>query len=62
MWWPSTGRHLSQHGYDFLSIFPSHVSFMCVQACDPELTVLLYNKDGELVHLPLVSSGLAELE
>lgn len=35
---------------------------LCVQACDPELTVLLYNEDGELVHLPLVSSGLAELE
>nr|XP_019956334.1 PREDICTED: RING finger protein 17 [Paralichthys olivaceus] len=33
-----------------------------VVAYDPELTVLLYNKDGELVHLPLVSSGLAELE
>ncbi|KAM7406894.1 hypothetical protein PAMA_002879 [Pampus argenteus] len=28
----------------------------------PELTVLLYNEDGELVHLPLVSSGLAEPE
>ncbi|XP_034430715.1 RING finger protein 17 isoform X2 [Hippoglossus hippoglossus] len=33
-----------------------------VVAYEPELTVLLYNKDGELVHLPLVSSGLAELE
>lgn len=35
---------------------------LCVQAREPELTVLLYNEDGELVHLPLVSSGLAELE
>ncbi|XP_035507554.2 RING finger protein 17 isoform X2 [Scophthalmus maximus] len=33
-----------------------------VVAEEPELTVLLYNKDGQLVHLPLVSSGLAELE
>ncbi|XP_062258691.1 RING finger protein 17 [Platichthys flesus] len=33
-----------------------------VVAYEPELTVLLYDKDGELVHLPLVSSGLAELE
>ncbi|KAG7240408.1 hypothetical protein INR49_026979 [Caranx melampygus] len=33
-----------------------------VVARDPELTVLLYNEDGELVHLPLVSSGLAEFE
>lgn len=32
------------------------------QACEPELTVLLYSEYGELVHLPLVSSGLAELE
>ncbi|XP_060945080.1 RING finger protein 17 [Limanda limanda] len=34
----------------------------CVVAHEPELTVLLYDEDGELVHLPLVSSGLAELE
>ncbi|XP_022595844.1 RING finger protein 17 [Seriola dumerili] len=33
-----------------------------VVAREPELTVLLYNEDEELVHLPLVSSGLAELE
>ncbi|XP_056292563.1 RING finger protein 17-like [Pseudoliparis swirei] len=33
-----------------------------IVAREPELTVLLYNEDGELVHLPLVSSGLAELE
>ncbi|MED6261642.1 hypothetical protein ATANTOWER_007906 [Ataeniobius toweri] len=29
---------------------------------EPELTVKLYNEDGELVHLPLVNSGLAELD
>ncbi|KAF3843527.1 hypothetical protein F7725_002376 [Dissostichus mawsoni] len=34
----------------------------CVVAREPELTVLLYNEDEELVHLPLVSSGLAEFE
>ncbi|XP_063744191.1 RING finger protein 17 isoform X1 [Eleginops maclovinus] len=33
-----------------------------VVAREPELTVLLYNEDKELVHLPLVRSGLAELE
>ncbi|XP_063353651.1 RING finger protein 17 [Pelmatolapia mariae] len=29
---------------------------------EPELTVLLFSEDGELVHLPLVNKGLAELE
>ncbi|KAI4806017.1 hypothetical protein KUCAC02_010609 [Chaenocephalus aceratus] len=33
-----------------------------VVAREPELTVLLYNEDEELVHLPLVSNGLAEFE
>ncbi|XP_026150502.1 RING finger protein 17 [Mastacembelus armatus] len=33
-----------------------------VVAQEPELMVLLYNEDGELVHLPLVHSGLAEPE
>ncbi|XP_041857081.1 RING finger protein 17 isoform X2 [Melanotaenia boesemani] len=33
-----------------------------VVAREPELSVLLYNKDKELVHLPLVNNGLAELE
>lgn len=29
---------------------------------EPELKVKLFNEDGELVHLPLVSKGLAELD
>lgn len=33
-----------------------------IQACEPELTVLLYNAHGELVHLPLIRKGLAELD
>ncbi|XP_061580277.1 RING finger protein 17 [Cololabis saira] len=33
-----------------------------VVAREPELTVLLYSEDGELVHLSLVESGLAELD
>ncbi|XP_051260855.1 RING finger protein 17 [Dicentrarchus labrax] len=33
-----------------------------VVAREPELTVLLYGEERELIHLPLVSSGLAELE
>ncbi|KAM3862182.1 RING finger protein 17-like [Diretmus argenteus] len=31
-------------------------------ATEPALMVLLYDKKGELVHLPLVSSGLADLD
>lgn len=47
----------------FTKIFESCTCFFFfVQATEPELTVLLYNKDRELVHLPLVHSGLAELE
>lgn len=33
-----------------------------IQACKPELTVLLYNVYGQLVHLPLIRKGLAELD
>ncbi|KAM3849961.1 RING finger protein 17-like [Diretmus argenteus] len=33
-----------------------------VVATEPALTVLLFDKKGELVHLPLVSSGLADLD
>jgi len=39
-----------------------HVSSSPVKAREPDLSVLLYNENEELVHLPLVSSGLAELE
>lgn len=31
-----------------------------VQACEPELAVLLYDRHGELLHLPLIRKGLAE--
>lgn len=35
----------------------------CVfQSCSPELTVALYNEDGELLYQPLLDRGLAELE
>lgn len=33
-----------------------------IQACEPALTVLLYNMQGQLVHLPLIRKGLAELD
>ncbi|KAM9804538.1 RING finger protein 17 [Neosynchiropus ocellatus] len=33
-----------------------------VVSVEPELTVKLYNREGHLVHLPLVGSGLAELD
>ncbi|TNN60930.1 RING finger protein 17 [Liparis tanakae] len=46
---------------DMLHMLHGHITAAIV-AREPELTVLLYNEDGELVHLPLVSSGLAELE
>lgn len=32
------------------------------QALEPELTMLLYDEDQQLVHLPLVSCGLADLD
>ncbi|XP_036430958.1 RING finger protein 17 [Colossoma macropomum] len=33
-----------------------------VTAVEPQLTVILYNADGTLVHLPLVEKGLADFE
>ncbi|XP_054643204.1 RING finger protein 17 [Dunckerocampus dactyliophorus] len=33
-----------------------------VETWEPELSVLLYNEDGDLVFLPLVESGLVELQ
>ncbi|XP_029980184.1 RING finger protein 17 [Sphaeramia orbicularis] len=33
-----------------------------VLSWSPELTVLLYNEEGRLVHLPLVTNGLAEFD
>ncbi|XP_035531967.1 RING finger protein 17 isoform X2 [Morone saxatilis] len=44
-----------------IDLLHSNISATVV-AREPELTVLLYNEEGELIHLPLVSSGLAELE
>ena len=32
------------------------------QTLEPEPTLLLYNERGELVHLPLVASGLADAD
>ncbi|XP_040913538.1 RING finger protein 17 [Toxotes jaculatrix] len=46
---------------DMIDLLHSSITALVV-AWEPELTVQLYNKDGELVHLPLVRSGLAELE
>ncbi|XP_071337551.1 RING finger protein 17 [Trachinotus anak] len=46
---------------DMIDLLHSNITASVV-AREPELTVLLYDEDGELVHLPLVSSGLAELE
>ncbi|XP_070770407.1 RING finger protein 17 [Enoplosus armatus] len=46
---------------DMIDLLHSNITASVV-AREPELTVLLYNEDGDLVHLPLVSSGLAELE
>jgi len=33
-----------------------------IQATEPQLTVLLYNADGTLVHTRLVEKGLADYE
>eukprot|EP00064_Thunnus_orientalis_P004775 superscaffoldBa00000447_g4787 len=46
---------------DMIDLLHSNITASVV-AQKPELTVLLYNEDGKLVHLPLVRSGLAELE
>ncbi|KAI3356062.1 hypothetical protein L3Q82_017326 [Scortum barcoo] len=46
---------------DMIELLHSNITASVV-AREPELTVLLYNENGDLVHLPLVSSGLAELE
>uniref|UniRef100_A0A3P8U2J1 Ring finger protein 17 n=1 Tax=Amphiprion percula TaxID=161767 RepID=A0A3P8U2J1_AMPPE len=46
---------------DMIDLLHSNITASVV-AKEPELTVLLYNEDGDLVHLPLVSSGLAELQ
>ncbi|XP_032385352.1 RING finger protein 17 [Etheostoma spectabile] len=46
---------------DMIDMLHGHITASVV-ARDPELKVLLYNEKQELVHLPLVSSGLAELE
>ena len=57
-------EHEGEHAANFLlsASHHLHVTFLSVQAREPELTVLLYDENGELVHLPLVSSGLAELD
>nr|XP_033473084.1 RING finger protein 17 [Epinephelus lanceolatus]XP_033473085.1 RING finger protein 17 [Epinephelus lanceolatus] len=46
---------------DMIDLLHSNITASVV-AQEPELTVLLYNENDELVHLPLVISGLAELE
>ncbi|XP_034002342.1 RING finger protein 17 isoform X2 [Trematomus bernacchii] len=50
-----------QAAMDMIDMLHGNIT-ACVVAQEPELTVLLYNEDEELVHLPLVSSGLAEFE
>lgn len=52
--------HVSAH--ILTDVFSSPCS-SSTQACgEQELTVLLYNAHGELVHLPLIRKGLAELD
>ncbi|XP_068185865.1 RING finger protein 17 [Antennarius striatus] len=46
---------------EMMTLLHNNVTALVV-ARDPELTVLLYNQDGELIHMSLVRSGLAELE
>lgn len=46
---------------EMIDMLHGHITASVVTQ-DPELTVLLYNEKEELVHLPLVSSGLAEFE
>lgn len=51
--------HLSP--YIKTDVFSSPCS-SSIQACEPELTVLLYNMHGQLLHLPLIRKRLAELD
>lgn len=46
---------------DMIDLLHGYITASVV-ACEPELTVRLYDEDGQPVHMPLVSSGLAELE
>ncbi|XP_055086710.1 RING finger protein 17 [Periophthalmus magnuspinnatus] len=50
-----------QAAMDMLDLLCGYITATVV-AREPELTVLLYNEDGQPVYKPLVSSGLAELE
>ncbi|KAM3608198.1 uncharacterized protein V6R79_020824 [Siganus canaliculatus] len=46
---------------DMINLLHKNITASVV-AEEPELTVLLYDEAGDLVHLPLVNSGLAELD
>ncbi|XP_024864846.1 RING finger protein 17 isoform X2 [Kryptolebias marmoratus] len=46
---------------EMLDLLHSNITATIVSR-EPELKVQLYDEDGELVHLPLLSSGLAELD
>ncbi|XP_072300260.1 RING finger protein 17 [Eucyclogobius newberryi] len=50
-----------QAALDMIDLLHGHVTASVV-AREPELTVRLYHEDGQPVHTPLVSSGLAELD
>ncbi|XP_008326680.1 RING finger protein 17 [Cynoglossus semilaevis] len=47
---------------DMIRLLENNVTTALVVSQEPELTVQLYNQDKELVYLPLVKSGLADLE
>ncbi|KAJ0070701.1 hypothetical protein NL108_017887, partial [Boleophthalmus pectinirostris] len=50
-----------QAAMDMIDLLHGYITATVV-AREPELTVSLYNEDGQPVYTPLVSSGLAELE
>ncbi|XP_070831610.1 RING finger protein 17 [Chaetodon trifascialis] len=58
---PYSPRWSVKAAMDMIDLLHSDITASVV-AHEPELTVLLYNEEGMLVHLPLVSQGLAELE
>ncbi|XP_071779829.2 RING finger protein 17 [Centroberyx gerrardi] len=58
---PYSPKWSTKAALDMIDLLHTHITASVVSR-QPELTVLLYNEGGELVHLPLVSSGLADLD
>ncbi|XP_071394673.1 RING finger protein 17 [Centroberyx affinis] len=58
---PYSPRWSTKAALDMIDLLHARITASVVSR-QPELTVLLHNEKGELVHLPLVRSGLADLD